>query len=351
MREIHAESDGTYGEPRMTRELARRGRVVNHKRVARLMRLHGIVGVHKPARVRTTIPAEENPPLPDLIGPKGPDERDPALLLDHTNYPPFHGHRPSGAPPSAAPRHASGIPRVIDPTERYFFVHVMKTGGSSFRRHIRDNFPKPGATYPDPAVDANLRGAYIIIDDLLTLPAERREKVRIYNGHFPFVVPGLIDPELVTLTLLREPVDRIISYLKHCKRYHTQHRDQELEEIYEDGFFPTLIRDHQVKMFAMTTEDPLESYMDVLDIDDERLRTATANLEHADLVGIQERHDEFLTEVERRFGWHFRARAPWRVAEENWDVSASFRRRIATDNAADVAFYEFARRLVAERAT
>jgi transposase InsO family protein len=77
MREIHAESDATYGEPRMTEELARRGRVVNHKRVRRLMRHHGIVGVHKPAKVRTTIPAEEHPPLPDLIGrrfaPTAPD--------------------------------------------------------------------------------------------------------------------------------------------------------------------------------------------------------------------------------------------------------------------------------------
>ena len=77
MREIHAESDGTYGEPRMTEELARRRRLVNHKRFRRLMRHHGIVGVHKPAKVRTTIPAEENPPAPDLVGrrfaPAAPD--------------------------------------------------------------------------------------------------------------------------------------------------------------------------------------------------------------------------------------------------------------------------------------
>jgi transposase InsO family protein len=77
MRAIHVESDGTYGEPRMTEELARRGRVVNNKRVRRLMRHHGIVGVFKPATVRTTIPAEEHPPLPDLVGrrfaPRAPD--------------------------------------------------------------------------------------------------------------------------------------------------------------------------------------------------------------------------------------------------------------------------------------
>lgn len=68
MREIHNDFDGTYGVPRMTAELTRRGRPVNHKRVERLMRLHGIVGVHKPAKVRTTIPATDASPLPDLIG-------------------------------------------------------------------------------------------------------------------------------------------------------------------------------------------------------------------------------------------------------------------------------------------
>lgn len=68
MRAIQADFDDTYGEPRMTPELAERGFKVNHKRVERLMRIHGIVGVHKPPKVRTTIPAEENPPMPDLIG-------------------------------------------------------------------------------------------------------------------------------------------------------------------------------------------------------------------------------------------------------------------------------------------
>jgi transposase InsO family protein len=77
IRAIHDEFDQTYGVPRMAVELVRRGWRVNHKRVERLMAAHGLVGVHKPAKVRTTIPAEENPPLPDLVGrrfaPAAPD--------------------------------------------------------------------------------------------------------------------------------------------------------------------------------------------------------------------------------------------------------------------------------------
>lgn len=50
--QVHAESGGAYGSPRVTAELRRRGRRVNRKRVERLMRLHGICGIHKPRKPR-----------------------------------------------------------------------------------------------------------------------------------------------------------------------------------------------------------------------------------------------------------------------------------------------------------
>lgn len=65
MIDIYRASDRTYGVPRMTWELAERGTEANHKR---LMRANGLVDVHKRHRVRTTIPAEDNPPIPDLVG-------------------------------------------------------------------------------------------------------------------------------------------------------------------------------------------------------------------------------------------------------------------------------------------
>ena len=67
IREIYTDSDENYGSPRVTRELRSRGRVVNHKRVERLMHLHELVGITERRRVRTTIPAEDAPPLPDLV--------------------------------------------------------------------------------------------------------------------------------------------------------------------------------------------------------------------------------------------------------------------------------------------
>lgn len=67
MRDIHRDDD-TVGSPRMTVALNNLGWEVNHKRVERLMRVNGIVGIPEKRTVRTTIPAEDTPPVPDLVG-------------------------------------------------------------------------------------------------------------------------------------------------------------------------------------------------------------------------------------------------------------------------------------------
>jgi putative transposase len=68
IRHIHARSRGTYGAPRMTAELRRRGWPVNHKRVERLMRSHGIVGFRPRRRRSLTRQDATAPPAPDLLG-------------------------------------------------------------------------------------------------------------------------------------------------------------------------------------------------------------------------------------------------------------------------------------------
>ncbi|MGW5121806.1 IS3 family transposase, partial [Streptomyces noursei] len=65
---VHAASRHTYGVPRIHAELRRLGRCVNHKRVARLMREHGIRGAHRRRRRSLTRPDRKARPAPDLIG-------------------------------------------------------------------------------------------------------------------------------------------------------------------------------------------------------------------------------------------------------------------------------------------
>ena len=68
MIEVHRTLDDTYGSPPMTGELARRGMCANHKRIERLMAVHGIYATDgRRRKVRTTTPDISAPPLPDLV--------------------------------------------------------------------------------------------------------------------------------------------------------------------------------------------------------------------------------------------------------------------------------------------
>lgn len=64
---IHRASNSAYGSPMVHAQLLRLGWVVNRKKVERLMRENTIVGVFKPAKVRTTIGADDNFEIPDLL--------------------------------------------------------------------------------------------------------------------------------------------------------------------------------------------------------------------------------------------------------------------------------------------
>lgn len=237
-------------------------------------------------------------------------------------------------------------------TERkFFFIHVMKTAGGTLRRQILANFDR-AEVYPFflRHLDPDLKAANFDLAILTSLLPEDRDRARVFTGHFPFVAVELLGMELTTITILRDPVDRTLSYLRHCKRYHDRHRDLSLEEIYEDPFFhPSFIKDHQAKLFAFTAADRPKSYMDALDVDASRLELAKANLETVDVVGTQDRFEELLSELHRRFGWRL-VQAPNQHVNPGAGVPASFRRRIAEDNQADIEFYEYAQRLCELRA-
>ena len=67
IREIHRESRGVYGVPRVHAELRFSGTRCSRKRVARLMRSAGLEGVHRRRFVRTTVRDRDTAPAPDLV--------------------------------------------------------------------------------------------------------------------------------------------------------------------------------------------------------------------------------------------------------------------------------------------
>lgn len=67
IREVHGESGGAYGSPRITAELRAKGLRINEKRIARIMRTFSITGIRLRRRVRTTVPDPAAAQVPDLF--------------------------------------------------------------------------------------------------------------------------------------------------------------------------------------------------------------------------------------------------------------------------------------------
>jgi hypothetical protein len=144
--------------------------------------------------------------------------------------------------------------------------------------------------------------------------------------------------------MLREPVDRTISHLKHLQIYSPEHRESSFEQLYEDPILRAcFLLNHQTKMFALIEADRPKMYIDVVEIDDKRLRLAKDNLDKIELVGFAEYYAGFCEMIESRFGWRLNRGMRRRVGPVG-DIPNGLRRRIEDDNAADLEFYEYARR-------
>ena len=233
-------------------------------------------------------------------------------------------------------------------TSRFFFVHVMRTGGTTFEQQLRRQFPTR-EVYPNP--DLDFPGGDVLhhldVAYLLALPEERRAAIRLYYGHFPFVVTEMLGIPTTTLTLLRDPVERTISLLRVMRERRASLQGLTLEQIYDDAeVFPRLIHNHQTKLFSITTQDEPRTYLDEIDVDDARLALARENLARVDVVGLTEHYGEFLETLSGRFGWRFNEEARMNAATQAHDEPAHLRGRIAADNGFDIALYEYARKLV-----
>ena len=88
--QIHCESRGTYGAPRVYEELRARGTRVGRKRVARLMRASSLTGISRRKAVRTARRKPPAQPAPDLVDRKFRANRPNQLWVADITYIPTH---------------------------------------------------------------------------------------------------------------------------------------------------------------------------------------------------------------------------------------------------------------------
>jgi len=232
---------------------------------------------------------------------------------------------------------------------RYFFVHMQKTAGTALRLRLMRHFGEL-AVYPTKRVDGVDRVKLVLsIDFLRERMAARGDQIVVVTGHFPLCTTTLLEGPFETLTLLREPVERTLSYLRHHRENEPADREKDLEQIYEDPFrFHGFVHNHMTKMLSLRPGEMSDGMLTRVEFTREHLERAKEALAGIDAVGLQEDYDGFCEELETRFGWDL---GPSAVVNSSSPapVSEAFRARIAHDNELDVELYEFARGLVSER--
>jgi len=219
---------------------------------------------------------------------------------------------------------------------RWFFVHLMKTGGTSLFFMLQRQFSRK--TIFPPSEDADS----LSIDTAAAMAETGNpdSPYRLIAGHYPLSclegAPGVWQ----TFTLLRHPVPRALSALR---RQRDRAANLSAESIYGDQVRHSLWFDnYMVKALGSTPQD-LRG--DLFACEQRHLDRALAALEQIDVIGVSEDFKPFVRRLEEHFGWDLGE--PLEVNRTaDYDIPAALVERVWEDNQLDLELYARARELL-----
>ena len=234
---------------------------------------------------------------------------------------------------------------------RWFFVHLQKTAGTALFRRLRHGLGTE-AVYPLPT-EQGTPATVLSVERLQDRLGETGDQFRVVTGHFPLATVDRLGGTWETFTILRDPVERILSFLRHQaeRRQRGAEPDTPLWEIYSDPTrFNLLIHNHMTRMLSLTPEEflPGDGVLVTVPYDAARLEMAKEGLAGLDLFGLQHRLDEFCAELSDRHGLDVGTSMRSNTTDRD-DVPEGLIDRIVHDNALDVELYAWACRLYDER--
>src|SRR5215216_5452306 len=187
---------------------------------------------------------------------------------------------------------------MTDQPHRYFFMHMQKTAGMALRQRLINHFGE-AAVYPTRDVDGtDLVELLLSIERLRERLAARRDQIQVISGHYPLCTAELIGSPCTTLTLLREPVERTLSFLRQHRESNRSDRHKSLEELYGDPFwFHGVTHNHMTKMLSLTPDEMTDGMLTRVEFDRERLERAKEALAGIDAVGLMERFEDFCDQL------------------------------------------------------
>ena len=231
----------------------------------------------------------------------------------------------------------------LQPSEALIFLHLLKTGGTSLFRLLRQQYREEVTFHYSQKPEKTL-------DYFDKLPQEKRDQLKFLHGHLHFGFHKRLRQPSRYITMLRKPVNRVVSqyYFLHQNpnRYLPEkERCKTLREYLELSWLE--LDNDQTRRIAGDVSHSFkfgECTSDLLDI-------AKRNLSQCLMVGITERFDESLIVLKHALGME---NILYSRFNENFrrprleEIDASSIELIQTYNQLDEELYQYGNMLLDE---
>ena len=240
-----------------------------------------------------------------------------------------------------------------------FFMHIPKTAGMSMRLYLGQQY------HPNEIATAERWQDVVGHEDAL-------RSFRLVRGHFRYNLRPLVAEDARMLVVLREPMHRTVSALRHLRRdpaFHETHelaKHMSLAEMIRHPGIMSFQKDVQARFLcASATAADVAAYLgragsdrDSPDAGDmehpPELQLAAERLEKIEFVGLTEGLDELVAAMAHDMGYH----PPLYFPSINQDpahldplygLDEEALSIIRAHNVIDTQLYDLARRLIARR--
>lgn len=169
--------------------------------------------------------------------------------------------------------------------EQFFFIHVPKTGGTTLRRMMTNHFPE-ASYYPTQKDLLNNKGKYLNQKELV----DRQELMygkSLIMGHYTIELIDHLKPNVKTIAFFRNPVDRVISHIKHIIAHDEKWK----------GADPNDVIERRIKYLGGAQTRMIN------DSKSKNLNDMLKNINKLDFVGILENFDESVAMLNDKFNW------------------------------------------------
>ena len=232
------------------------------------------------------------------------------------------------------------------------FLHIPKTAGTSLRHIVQSQF-QPHNVFEFYNLKTQPPKVRKGIEKYHSLSETRKKAIKFVSGHVGFGLHEFLHRPCTYITVLRDPVERVISY------YYFLRRNQ--NSIVEDKNLPEFVQTFSgvhnsmtCYLSGLTLKAQLQhpNFDPTWQFDRQTLETARENLDlHFKVVGFVDKFDETCILLKRILGWNLAFYEKKNVAKRQNaidSISQETLQLIREHNELDLQLYDYARTKFAE---